>query len=97
MITVYAERTGGRCRLFAEGHAEPGADRDAVCAGVSALTGALILHTDAVRARHLRYYLRSGEIFFSCHGEEDCFEMVLCGLRAISRRYPEHVKICAVS
>ena len=94
MITVYAERIGERCRLFAEGHAEPGTDRDAVCAGVSALTGALILHADAVGARYLRYHMRPGEIYFSCRGVEDCFELVLCGLRAISRRYPEHVKIC---
>lgn len=97
MIEIYAERTGERCRLFAKGHAEPGEERDAVCAGVSALTGALILHADDVRARHLRYDMRPGEIFFSCRDGGECFDLVLCGLRAIARRYPEHVKICTVS
>ena len=94
MITVYAERTGGRCRLFAQGHAEPGEDRDAVCAGVSALTGALILHADNIGAKYLRYDVRPGEIFLSCRDLGDCFELTLCGLRAISKRYPGHVKIC---
>jgi uncharacterized protein YsxB (DUF464 family) len=97
MIRIYAEHTGDRCRLFAQGHAEPGAERDAVCAGVSALTGALILHARAVGARYLRYHMRPGEIFFSCREGGECFELVLRGLRAIAGRYPEHVKISAVS
>jgi hypothetical protein len=69
MIRVYAERKGGRCRLFVTGHANEGKDRDAVCAGVSALTEALVLYADAAPAcRHLRRSVRAGEVFFSCRG-----------------------------
>ena len=92
MIGIYAER-GPRCRLYVEGHAEAGADRDAVCAGVSALTGALLQYADQIGARYLRYDMQRGEVFFSCPRAGAWFELVLQGLSAIAARYPAHVKI----
>lgn len=95
MIRVYAERKGGRCRLFVTGHANEGKDRDAVCAGVSALTEALVLYADATPAcRHLRRSVRAGEVFFSCRGGLGAgFDLVVGGLRAIANAYPEHLCI----
>ncbi len=93
MIEVYARRRGERCSFFATGHAEEGSERDVVCAGVSALTSALVFHAVNAGARYLRYTMSAGQIFLSCHGLGDAFELVLSGLSAIAEKYPEHVRI----
>lgn len=94
MITVYADRAKDRCRLFVCGHAERGAEKDIVCAAVSALTSALVLQaTGSATCRHVRYRMASGEVFLSCRGMGDGFETVMAGLTAIAERYPRHVCI----
>ncbi|MBQ8358034.1 MAG: ribosomal-processing cysteine protease Prp [Clostridia bacterium] len=93
MIRIYADRRGERCRFFATGHAEGSAERDVVCAGVSALAGALVLHAVAVPCRHLRYSMAPGEVFLSCNGLGEGLDLVLRGLEAIAERYPHQVRI----
>ena len=95
MIRIYAERRGSRCRLFVEGHAEYAIGPDVVCAGVSALVGALVKYAASSPAcRHLRHSVKSGEVFLSCRGGLGAgFDLVLTGLSAIAAEYPDHVKI----
>lgn len=94
MIEVFATRKGDKCRLFVRGHAAPDRDRDAVCAGVSALVQSLVLYAaTAPNARYLRYDLASGCAFFSCFGVSQAFSMALLGLEAIAREHPLHVAI----
>lgn len=92
MIRVWAHRQGERCRLYVTGHADGGEERHVICAGVSALTGALILYA-AANCRHARYYMASGEVFLSCPKLGDGFEVVLQGLREIAKTYPDQVRI----
>ena len=95
MIRVYAKRTGARCRLFVEGHAAYQSENDIVCAGVSALTGALVRYAASSPAcHHLRCYAKRGEAFLSCRGGLGVgFDIVLQGLCAIAEQYPAHVRI----
>ena len=92
MIEIYAKRRGDRCSFFATGHAG-GEEQDVVCAGVSALTSALVFHAITANARYLRYTVSSGQVFLSCHGLGDAFELVLTGLSAIAEKYPEQVRM----
>ena len=93
MIAVYAKRRGERCSFFASGHANATPEQDVVCAGVSALTGALVFHAVKSHARYLRYTVSAGQIFLSCQGLGDAFEMTLTGLVAIAEQYPEHLTV----
>ena len=94
MIRIYFYRKGEHCRLFATGHAEADAERDAVCAGVSALTSALVLCALAEPGcKHLRYSMEPGEVFFSCRGLREGFTLVQRGLLAIAKSHPDHVRI----
>ena len=92
MICVYAHRTGKRCRLYVEGHADGGEERHVICAGVSALTGALILYA-AANCKHARFYMSPGKAFLSCPTLGEGFEVALRGLCEIAKTYPDQVKI----
>lgn len=92
MIRIYANRSGDRCRLFITGHAEGGEERHVICAGVSALAGALVLHA-AANYRHARYHMTPGEVFLSCPNLGEGFELVMNGLCEIAKSYPDQVKI----
>ena len=91
MIRVYANRKGAHCRLLVTGHAQGDAEQGVICAGVSALAGALALH--AATFPHARYHMAPGEVFVSCRGLGDCFELIIKGLQAIAAAYPDQVKI----
>jgi uncharacterized protein YsxB (DUF464 family) len=95
MIHVYADRRGSRCRLLVTGHAAYAKGPDVVCAGVSALVGALVEYAEhSAACRHLRRSVESGEVFLSCRGGLGVgFDMILTGLSAIAEAYPDHVKI----
>lgn len=92
MICVYAHRKGERCRLYVTGHADGGEERHVICAGVSALTGALILYA-AANCKNARYSMASGEVFLSCPALGEGFEIVLQGLCEIAKTYPDQVRI----
>lgn len=95
MIHVYADRRGSRCRLYVEGHAGFAKGPDVVCAGVSALVGALLRYAATNSAcRHMRQSVKKGEVFLSCRGGlATGFDIVLGGLRAIAEQYPDFVRI----
>ena len=93
MIRVFATQNGAKCRLWVEGHAA-GEERDAVCAGVSALVQSLVLYAqNSSRARYLRCTMAPGQVFFSCIGIAEGFALVLHGLCAIAQTHPQHVQI----
>lgn len=95
MIRVFAYRKGGYYRLYVAGHAEYNPGEDVVCAGVSALVGALVsFATGSQNCRHLRWSARSGEVFLSCRGGlASAFEAVVLGLQQIAAAYPQHVSV----
>ena len=95
MIEVYLKRRGGYYRLYVTGHADYAPGHDIVCAGVSALTGALLAlaSTDGA-CRHLRTLARRGELFLCCRGGlGKAFEATALGLAGIARAYPGHVRV----
>ncbi|MBO5354466.1 MAG: ribosomal-processing cysteine protease Prp [Clostridia bacterium] len=92
MIHIYAHRKDERCRLYVTGHADGGEERHVICAGVSALTGALVLYA-AANCKNARYYMASGEVFLSCPSLGEGFEIVLRGLCEIAKSYPDQVKL----
>lgn len=93
MIRIFAYRKGGCFRFYATGHAEYHPGEDVVCAGVSALTGALISYAaSCADCRHLRWHCASGEAFLSCRGlARSVSDAILLGLSQIAAVYPEHV------
>ena len=95
MIEVYAYRCGGKCRLYVKGHAEYCPGNDIVCAGVSALVGALTGYAAAhPHYHHVRSHMQKGDAFFACgEGAQDGFDMIVEGLAAIAATYPEHVRV----
>lgn len=96
MIRIYASRSGACCRLLVTGHAEGGEERHVICAGVSALAGALALHA-AESCRHARYHMAPGEVFVSCPHFEEGFALVMRGLCEIAKSYPDQVQIVQYS
>jgi uncharacterized protein YsxB (DUF464 family) len=98
VIEVFAYRHGGYYRLFVTGHAGYHPGEDIVCAGVSALTGALIGYAEQSReCRHLRSVLRPGEAFLAVRGGLGAgFDMVVQGLARIAAAYPDHVRVTAL-
>lgn len=72
--------------------------KDIVCAGVSALTQALIgwIEDSDYKAQCIRIDPEEAEIIVSCDGGEDIaavFYMATIGLRQIANSYPDHVQI----
>lgn len=95
MIRVFAKRRGGYYRLFVEGHAGYAPGHDIVCAGVSALTGALLaLASTQAECRHLRTHAAKGELFLCCRGGlGKAYDATLLGLYGIAAQYPGCVSI----
>ena len=95
MIRVYASRKGDHCRLLVTGHATGDTEQDVICAGVSALAGALALH--AATLPHARYHMAHGEVFVSCPHPGEGFALVMRGLCEIAKSYPDQVQIVQYS
>ena len=95
MIAVFSHRCGGKYRLYVKGHADYAPGNDIVCAGVSALIGALVGYAKQNSAcRHLRCSMQPGEVFLSCRGGLGAgFDMIVGGLAAIAASYPDHVRV----
>ncbi len=98
MISVFSHRKGGNYRLYVTGHADYAPGNDIVCAGVSALVGALVAYAGRSReCRHLRCRVSSGEVFLACRGGLGVsFDVTLGGLAAIAAAYPDHVRVQSI-
>ena len=95
MIEIYSHRRGGKCRLYVQGHAGYCPGNDIVCAGVSALIGALTQYASThSHYRHVRCRVHKGETFFACgEGAADGFDMIVYGLAAVAAAYPDYVRV----
>lgn len=95
MIRINYCRSGERHRLAVEGHA--GQDehgRDIVCAGVSAISFALLGYLAQCGADITHLTGESGSISVDCTGGEQveaAFAMAVTGYLQISERYPQYV------
>ncbi len=97
MIEIYGEKRGTRVRLYVTGHAAGGPEAGSVCAGVSALTGALADYAAACgNCRHLRVAAGEGSLFLSCHGGLGAaFDMVFAGLTALAESHPAYLTVAS--
>lgn len=99
MITVQYTNRGSMHELSVNGHAgyaEPGSD--IVCAGVSAVTYALLGFLDANEGetRDLVTDVRNGAVTISCEGTERiraAFEMSMIGYEQIAAMYQGYVLV----
>ena len=97
MTQIYAERSGNRCILSAQGHATGSVE---VCAAVSGILYALAGYlTNAVTERYIEFYenrMEEADVLFDFNGDEQtaaAFEMAVIGLLQIVQQYPEFLKV----
>lgn len=86
-------KAGERNTLTVIGHAGYAPHgSDIVCAGVSAITFALIGYLSN-RADDPCVSVENGEVLVSCNGEDNAFEMALTGYKQHSEKYPQYVEV----
>ena len=97
MTKVYAERSGHRCILSAQGHAT---GSEQVCAAVSGLLYALAGYlASAVRESYIEFYkneIEDGSMLLDFNGDEAttaAFTMAVIGLRQIAQSYPDFLQV----
>lgn len=97
MIQIDYRRDGDRHQLTVEGHAgQDERGRDIVCAGVSALSFALLGYLAKCGAEIGRLSGGSGSIEVDCTGKEQvaaAFGVAVTGYEQIAERYPQYVEI----
>ena len=100
MIRVYYTRGEGTHELNINGHAgyaEYG--NDIICAGVSAITFALLgwmEHNEEEITQLDELMVEDGQVYLSCTGSEKlntAFQVAIMGLIQISRAHPDYVSI----
>ena len=100
MIRVYYTRGEGKHELNINGHAgyaEYG--RDIICAGVSAITFALLgwmEHNEEEITQLDELMVEDGQVFIACAGTNNlntAFQVAIMGLIQIARAHPEYVSI----
>lgn len=97
MIQISYCREGHRHRLTVEGHAgyaEYG--QDIVCAGVSAVSFALLEYLQECSAEITGVTGETGKLAITCmggDGSDHAFGMALCGYRKIAENYPRYVEV----
>ena len=97
MIHINYCREGDRHRLAVDGHAgyaEHG--RDIVCAGVSAISFALLGYLQQCGAEAAEISGVSGSLTIDCRGGErvaGAFDMALCGWLQIAKNYPHCLEV----
>lgn len=89
MIEIRYAAENGRHRLHIYGHAGYGEyGADIVCAGVSAITFALLGYLELGQPA-------AAEVDITAHDDETvraAFAMAVCGYRQIADQYPDHVR-----
>lgn len=94
MIRVEHSREGDRHRLTVKGHAGYGPrGADIVCAGVSALTYALLASIEKLGGTILKVWVTSGDTEIISLGGNSAFEVALTGLELIAKKYPQNVEV----
>lgn len=97
MIRVNYSQEGSRYRLAVTGHAGYSANgNDIVCAGVSAISYALLGYLQNSPAVATEAHMDSGDLMIDCTGPETIcavFEMALIGYLQISKKYPQCVDV----
>ena len=100
MIRVYYVRGEGEHELTINGHAgyaEYG--KDIVCAGVSAITYALLAwmeHNEEEITQFDELMVEDGQVYIACAGSDKlttAFQVALMGLIEIARAHPDYVDI----
>ena len=96
MIRVKYQAFEDYRHLHINGHA--GFDelgRDIVCAGVSAITYALMNYLDDCDPSGLYVSEAEGNVEIACGGEDIgiAFDVAMAGYRAIAQTYPDHVTV----
>lgn len=101
MIRISYVSAGNRHRLVIEGHAmsdEHG--KDIVCAGVSAISFALMGYIRSTDAEIAEISFCSGNVNLDCSGDERiqaAFDMAMTGYANIANHYPRNVVIYIAS
>lgn len=97
MTQVYADRSGNRCILSAQGHATGSVE---VCAAVSGVLYALAGYlTNAVRERYIEFYenrMETADVLLDFNGDNcttAAFEMAVIGLAQIGQQHPEFLQV----
>lgn len=94
MIRVRHKKAGELHRLTVTGHADYGPHgADIVCAGVSALTYALLASIEKLGGTILEAWVTSGDTEIISQGGDSAFEVALTGLELIAEKYPQHVEV----
>lgn len=94
MIRVDYTRKGNYHTLTVHGHA--GYDdtgRDIVCAGVSAISYALLGYLHHAGCVVADAKTESGDLGIACWGGEAAFDMAMIGYLQIERQYPRNVEV----
>ena len=100
MIRVNYQRIGARHRLAVEGHAgHSDIGTDIVCAGVSAVSYALLGYLLKSGCNISEARADSGELLIDCTDKraEPAFEMALVGYNLIAKDYPQNVVLYSAS
>ena len=82
--------------LHINGHAQfDELGRDIVCAGVSAITYALMNYLEDIDPSGLYVSEGAGNVEIACGGEDNgiAFDVAMAGYRAIAQTYPDHVTV----
>ena len=97
MTHIHYHRDESHHRLHITGHAGYAPEGcDIVCAGVSALSMALLAYLQGQQADTKDFLCRKGELKFRCEtgGEIDtAMDVALTGYRILAGMYPEYVEI----
>lgn len=101
MIRAVYTQAGDRHKLTITGHAGYGEHgSDIVCAGVSAISYALLGFLQNTKTLELKAETESGNMALVCTGGADvasAFEMAVIGYLQISRKYPQCVDVYIAS
>lgn len=97
MTSVYAQRSGRRCILSAQGHATGNKE---VCAAISGILYALAGYlANVTPERYIEFYenkMESGHVLLDFNGD-DCtaaaFEMAVIGLEQIAQKHQEFIQV----
>ena len=97
MIYIHCHRDASHHRLHITGHAGYAPEgSDIVCAGVSALSMALLAYLQSLQVDTEDFLCRKGELKFRCESDDvidTAMDVALTGYRILAGMYPEYVEV----